>query len=339
MIRFAFRRVLPVLLGIFLIYFVYIFVAGWRQDWVPETVVALEASPQTGLQGPIQDSVISLLIWNVGYGGLGASSDFFYDDEGMWYSGGSMIRSPRAAVEENIAGAVSTLQQNKSDILLLQEVDVASDRSYQLPQFATYTTALAPYTATMAYNYRCPRVPIPLLKPWNAYENVQSRLGTFSKYQPTEATRYQLPGEYPMPDRMFQLDRCAALHRYATRYGKDLVVINIHNSAYDPGDKIKAQQLVYLRELAVQEYAKGNFVVLGGDWNQCPPHVRFDLFMPGRSANYEQGNIPADFFPEDWVYAYDPTVPTNRKCKDVYQPNNTFVTLIDYFLEIGRAHV
>lgn len=135
-----------------------------------------------------------------------------------------------------------------------------------------------------------------------------------------------------MPDRMFQLDRCAALHRFATNRGKDLVVINLHNAAYDPGDKIKAIQLPYLRDLALAEYNKGNYVVLGGDWNQCPPHFRFDEFMPGNTQGFVQGNIPPDFFPEDWVFAYDPTVPTNRKARDPYRKGQTFETLIDFFL-------
>ena len=151
--------------------------------------------------------------------------------------------------------------------------------------------------------------------------------------------RHQLPGKYPMPDRIFQLDRCAALHRFKTATGKDLVVINLHNAAYDPGDKIKAIQLPYLRDLAVAEYQKGNYVVLGGDWNQCPPHFRFDQFTPDLSKGYQQGNIPDDFFPENWVYAYDPTVPSNRKCRNPYKKGETFETLIDYFLVSPNVQV
>lgn len=325
------RRLVASILGLFLLYFLILLLHGWYTDWQPEERVDLPLV-QEAQQRALADSLVSFVTWNVGFGGLGAESDFFYDDEGMWYSGGSMVRSPKSLVEKNLRGAVEFLQKTKADFFLLQEVDVSSDRSYGIPQFDAYCKALPGFAATMATNYRCGRVPIPLLEPWNAYGAVESGLGTFCRYQPAGATRLQLPGHYPMPDRMFQLDRCVALHRIPTTRGKDLVVINIHNSAYDPGDKIKAIQLPYLRDLALKEYEKGNYVVIGGDWNQCPPFFRFDRFMPGKSQGYAQGNIPDDFFPEAWHFAYDPTISTNRKCRDPYQKGKTFETLIDFFL-------
>ncbi len=328
------RRSLLAVVSVLLLYFILLFVHGWCTDWQPAEGTATLTPTQVSGQSAIRDSVLRFVTWNVGFGGLGAESDFFYDDEGMWYSGGSMVRSPKEAVEKNLRGAVDFLRSNQppTDFYLLQEVDMESERSYKLRQYDAYVQALPGWAATFAENYKCDRVPIPLLEPWNAYGQVLSGLGTFGRYQPAEALRHQLPGHYPMPDRIFQLDRCAALHRYPTARGKDLVVINLHNSAYDPGDKIKAIQLPYLRDLALAEYQKGNYVVLGGDWNQCPPHFRFDAFMPGHSQGYEQGNIPPDFFPEDWVFAYDPTVPSNRKTRDPYLKGATFETLIDYFL-------
>lgn len=316
------------------LYFLVIFLFGWFTDWQPDAAPTSIPLDQASTELQLKDSVITLISWNVGYGGLGAESDFFYDDQGMWYSGNSMIRSPQNLVQKNIAGAIQFLQSHKDsiDFFLLQEAELGSDRSYQTKQYEAYQKALPGFMATFAVNYNCPRVPIPLLEPWNAYGAVLSGLATFSRYQASEATRHQLPGHYPMPDRMFQLDRCAALQRYPTEKGKDLVVINLHNSAYDPGDKIKAIQLPYLRDLALAEYAKGNYVILGGDWNQCPPHFRFDTFMPGNAQGYEQGNLPPDFFPEDWTFGYDPTKPSNRKLRDPYLKGKSFETLIDFFL-------
>jgi endonuclease/exonuclease/phosphatase family metal-dependent hydrolase len=91
--------------------------------------------------------------------------------------------------------------------------------------------------------------------------------------------------------------------------------------------------------VALAEFAKGNYVVLGGDWNQCPPHFRFDTFMPGNTQGYLQGNLPVDFFPDDWTFAYDPTVPTNRKARDPYSKGKTFETLIDFFLVSPNVHL
>jgi len=319
-------------LGLLAVYLLTVLAYGWATDWEPEQEISSIVPDQSSALTTVTDSILRFVTWNVGYGGLGAESDFFYDDEGMWYSGSSMIRPPRPLVEKNLQGAIQFLQHTQADFFLLQEVDMASDRSYGIDQYREYGKALPDWAATFAVNYLCDRVPIPLLEPWHPYGKALSGLGTLSRVQPAEAGRYQLPGKYPMPNRMFQLDRCAALHRYRTRFGKELVVINIHNSAYDPGDKIKAIQLPYLRELALAEYAKGNFVVVGGDWNQCPPFFRFDSFLPGKTQGYQQGNIPPDFFPADWRFAYDPSLPTNRKARDPYVKGETFETLIDFFL-------
>jgi len=313
------------------LYFVTIFVSGWYTDWQPEEKTRL-ISPKWAEEYQIPDSLLSFVTWNIGYAGLGEESDFFYDDSGMWYSGSSMIHAPKELVDKNLFGIYSTITNTKADFFLLQEVDEYAHRSYKNNQVEDLAKALPDFTHTMALNYKCGRVPIPLLEPWHPYGMVYSGLATFSKFRFNYATRYQLPGKYPMPDRMFQLDRCVALHRFDMKNGKQLVVINLHNSAYDPGDKIKAVQLPFLRDLAVAEYEKGNYVVLGGDWNQCPPFFRFDSFMPGKTQGYQQGNVPADMFPDDWRYAFDPTVPTNRKCRDPYMAGKTFVTLIDYFL-------
>ncbi len=327
-------RSLGAILTLLICYFLGIFVYGWATDWQPGAAPTALSFDQVSMDKTLTDSVFTLVTWNVGFGGLGAESDFFYDDEGMWHSGSSMTRTPRNLVEKNLGGALGFLKQYKDsvDFFLLQEADLESDRSHRIRQYDAYQKSLPGFMADFAINYKCDRVPIPLLEPWNAYGAVLSGLATFSRYQPVEATRHQLPGHYPMPDRIFQLDRCAALHRYPTLRGKDLVVINLHNSAYDPGDKIKAIQLPYLRDLALAEYAKGNFVILGGDWNQCPPHFRFDSFMPGNAKGYSQGNLPTDFFPEEWAFAYDPVVPTNRKARDPYIKGKTFETLIDFFL-------
>jgi endonuclease/exonuclease/phosphatase family metal-dependent hydrolase len=333
------RRLLWMLpLGGLLLYFAVLFVHGWYSDWKPAPLETLEIAGK-GTPAPVPDSVLRFAIWNVGFGAQGAESDFFFDDEGMWYSGSSMVRSPRPLVEKNMQAIRQWLGATSADFFLLQEVDVSSDRSYTWPQWADCQAVLPAFSATMALNYQCSRVPIPLLEPWNAYGSVLSGLGTLSRYQPLEAQRHALPGEYPMPDRMFQLDRCVAVHRYRTAKGPELVVMNIHNSAYDPGDRIKAIQLPYLRDLAMREYEKGNYVVIGGDWNQCPPHFRFDQFMPGKSQGIMQGNVPADFFPEDWVFAYDPTVSTNRKLRDPYKKGETFETLIDFYLVSPNVQV
>jgi endonuclease/exonuclease/phosphatase family metal-dependent hydrolase len=110
------------------------------------------------------------------------------------------------------------------------------------------------------------------------------------------------------------------------------VVINAHLSAYDKGGVLKKQQMAFLQGLVTTEYEKGNYVIVGADWNQCPPFFPFDTFSPGKTDGYTQSNIAADFVGEDWQWLYDPTIPSNRKLRSTYDPENTFRTVIDFFL-------
>ncbi len=327
------RLALHLLLGLFLLWVGYVLLmllVGTLSDYQPDAIEPLRAFRESR-QSVHADSTFTALIWNVGYGGLGRESDFFFDNGRYLTSGGHDVRPPRAVVEKNVRGIVQTLAAHPADYYLLQEVDRHSRRSFFTDEFARIAEALPGYAAYFATNYRVWRMPLPLAEPWNAYGRVESGLATFLKVQPYESFRYQLPGRFAWPTRIFQLDRCVALHRLRTRFGPDLVIINIHHSAYDDGH-LKRLQNDFLRQLALDEYARGSYVLIGGDWNQCPPGFPFDHFMPGRTQGYTQLNLPADFMPQDWQWVYDSSQPSNRKVRGRYVPDSTFVTLIDFYL-------
>lgn len=325
------KRILLGLVAIMLVYVAIVLIHGTITDFQPEAVIPLEIKHPSD-STVVEDSVLTFTIWNVGYGGLGAEADFFYDDGGFLFAGGNMVRPPQDLSKQYIDGSAEFVNTIQSDFFLFQEVDVDSKRSYFVNQFEKIQSNLPDYAATFAVNYNSPRVPLPLLEPWRAYGKTLSGLGTFSKYQPMEAVRYQLPGSFAWPTRIFQLDRCAALHRFKVNNGQDLVVLNIHNSAHDKDGSLKRQEMAFIKDLVTKEYEQGNYVIAGGDWNECPPYFEFDSFMPGQAGGYHQYNIDPEFLPADWQWVYDPTVATNRKVADPYQSGETFVTLIDFFL-------
>jgi len=112
---------------------------------------------------------------------------------------------------------------------------------------------------------------------------------------------------------------------------KELVVINTHNSAYDDGD-LKKQQMTFLKNVLLEEFGKGNYVVVGGDWNQCPPDFDNMTFAPENGDTYDQVNIDENYLPHGWQWVYDAKVPTNRKLATPYKNGETFTTIIDFFL-------
>ncbi len=314
-----------------ILYVVGSLIHGTVTDFQPEEVIPLSIDQQQE-NTVVTDSILSFTLWNVGYGGLGAKSNFFYDNGGFLTDKGKMVRSPKEYVEEYVGGAAKTIDQFDSDFYLLQEVDFDSKRSYHINQYEKYKEVLPGYASTFAVNYKSQRVPLPVLQPWKVMGKMTSGLGTYSKYTPTKATRYQLPGEYDWPTKIFQLDRCAAFHRYGLPNGKELVVVNVHNSAYDKGGKLKKMQMDYLKEKFQTEYQKGNYLVIGGDWNQRPFGVDPKSFG-GATLNGEPGKmIPENFLPPSWTWAFDPKIPTNRALKDKFQKGETPVNLIDFFL-------
>ena len=323
------RYILLFSLG-YLMYVIGALVIGTIQDFKPAPKLNLTVDQKGGIP-TIADSSLSFVTWNVGYGGLGEESDFFFDGGGMLFSGGKMVRPDQPIVEKNVAGAEQFVETTQSPFFLLQEVDRESKRSYFINQYDRFRAKRPDYMSTFSVNYRVNRVPLPVFEPWQVYGKVESGLATLSTYQATENTRYQLPGEYPWPTRIFQLDRCASLHRYPTEWGPDLVVINAHLSAFDKGGVLKAQQMTFLKELLIEEYKKGNYVVVGGDWNQLPPYFPEDAFQPN-VPGYDAINIDPDFMPEGWVWAYDTQVPTNRSVRTPYDKEKSFKTLIDFFL-------
>lgn len=314
-----------------LLYVAGVLIYGTVKDFQPESRIDLQAS-QKAATNTIQDSILSFTIWNLGYGGLGAEANFFFDGGNMYFSGDKMVRSSRENVEKYIAGIDAYIKSNTSDFMLFQEVDQRSKRSYFINQFDRISRLLPDYSAYFSVNYNVDWVPLPIFQPWKAYGATNSGLGSFSKYQPASATRIQLPGAFDWPTRIFQLDRCAAIQRFKVSNGKELVVINVHNSAYDKDGSLKAAQMEFLNAIFLEEYGKGNYVIVGGDWNQCPPGFQFDKFMPGNTSGYTQTSIDRGFVPSDWTWCYDPNTPTNRKIPERYISGTTFVTLIDFFL-------
>ena len=258
--------------------------------------------------------------WNIGYCGLGKESDFFYD-------GGKMVRPTKELSEKNFNGFIETITKWKADadFINIQEIDKDSKRSYHINQFQKAFDVLGNYKAVFGKNYDVKYIPIPFLEPMG---KTLGGIGTFYKYQDVGTPiKYAFPSNFSWPKGLFFLDRCFVKHHFNLKNGKQLIVINTHNSAYD-GGKLKKQEMAYFKKYIVEEYAKGNYVVVGGDWNQIPPG-----YTPLKEkSDYEEMPVPSDFVTKDWTFAFDGNTPTNRKVDFAYEAGKTYTTVIDFFL-------
>lgn len=318
MLKKIFRLILWIIFAILLFLGVLILI-GTFSDFQPDEVTSIKVNDNPDILQSSRD--FDVMIWNIGYSGLDASMDFFYD-------GGQQVRPSRENVENNLEAIVSFLESNDSvEFFMLQEVDISSRRSYGINQYDSIRSLFSGYESFKGINYDVFFVPLPVKNPMG---RVLSGLQTLTRYTPSEVKRYSFPGNYAWPKNLFMLDRCFLVSRFPLNNGKNLIVVNTHNSAYDDGS-LRKMQMEYLREFLIKEQSRGNYIIIGGDWNQSPPGLEREF--EGQifdTANYSE--IPYDYLPEGWEWGWDPLVPTNRRVATVYNKGNTPVTLIDFYL-------
>jgi len=221
-----------------------------------------------------------------------------------------------------LRGIAEFLSSCKADIILLQEVDRKSHRSYGIDQFALYRNILTDYHGYFAYNYKTPFVPVPVCDPLG---RVESGVAVFSKILPEQVVRYQYDSRFPFPVRLFNLKRCWLAAEFHTLDGRQAWIGVTHNTAYDTGNMrtIEMNQLYdWLKEQ--------NNTVIGGDWNQNPPgytpspaEMENSYFSPQQIEN----NAFFDYF-------YDESVPSVRYLYEPLKPTTT-VSVIDFYLASG----
>ena len=126
------------------------------------------------------------------------------------------------------------------------------------------------------------------------------------------------------------LDRCFLVLRNKLKNGKELLVINTHNSAYDDG-ALKEMQMKHLKKFITKEYNKGNFIIVGGDWNQFPPDITTHPANKQKFNLDKTTTIAKDYMAKGWTWAYDSNVATNRSLdKPLYEQSDK--TIIDFYL-------
>ena len=294
-----------------------------------ESEEALAVSNQSEAVAAV-DQVFRVLTFNLGYASLDQHQDFFFD-------GGDMSR---AASEEqvlaNMAGMETVMREADADFMFLQELDRDSTRSFRVDQYRHFQDGFMNYGTVYAPNYQALWVPVPILEPMGA---VQAGMATFSKYQMNDAVRYALEGQESWPMILFELDRAMIKSVVPLDNGEELVLINIHLSAYDEGGELRAKQSAHLiREM--NRYAEeGAYVVVGGDWNQLlDESLKHDPAFQDEWPDWLVEVSPA-LSEGGFQWGVDPTVPTVRDLNEPYQQGETFETVIDGFLVSANVDI
>lgn len=199
----------------------------------------------------------TIATYNIGFGAYIPDFTFFMD-------GGKESRGrSKEIVKETVDGCAKTLMSLNPDFMLLQEVDTDSTRAYHLDQHQQILDYIPSWSSSFAVNYHSPYLMYPIPQPHGASD---SGLGTYSTVKIQYALRRQLEISTGF-SKLLDYDRAFCLNRIKVENGKDLVIFNVHLSAYAADANIKESQMTKLFEDMSREYAKGNYVICGGDYN------------------------------------------------------------------------
>ena len=293
----------------------------------PVETLGFFGQPAEELPALREGQSLRILSWNIGYAGLGAASDFFMD------GGENSMAADKATVQHYLEGIRGQLGVGDYDLVILQEVDTDSKRTYRIDE----TQQLSIGQSVHALNYSCPFVPIP----WPPFGRVHSGLMTTSEYRIDESERVALPCPFSWPLSTANLKRCLLVSRLPIEGSdRELVLVNLHLEAYDDGAG-KIAQTQQLMGLLQEEYEKGNYVIAGGDFNQTfpgslevYPMIDPDYWTPGV---LEEGSLP-----EGFSYVYDLAAPSCRLLNQPYNPSDTAHTqyyIIDGFIVSPNVNV
>ena len=331
------KKLLKIVLGILLAlvlvvgaYVAYVFIAYYRlEDNMP-----LEVEQSDFVNGmPAAGETYRVVSYNIGFGAYSDDYSFFMD-------GGTESRARSVLdVHENIGGAMAVAEELVPDFLLVQEVDVDGTRSHHVDEKAYIESLLPQYGyRVFAQNYDSPYLFWPLLEPHGANQAGQL---TLSQYTVSSALRRSLPIEEGFM-KLVDLDRCYSVSRIPVDGGGELVLYNLHLSAYTSDGTIAEEQLKMLFADMLAEYEAGNWTVAGGDFNKDLLGNSDEIFgVSGPEYTWAQA-IPEELIPEGMsiVAPFDGADPV-ASCRNAdrpYGPDNYQVT-VDGFIVSGNVSV
>ena len=313
---------LVLVLAIVFSYLIYVIATYKRIEDNQTLTVDGTAVEDTALTG----TEYTIITQNLGFGAYTQDFTFFMD-------GGKESRAEsKESVIECIGMGIDTVSSFDPDFILFQEVDIDSTRSYHVDQYELLSDAFSDYSRVKAINYDSAYLMYPILEPHGAS---YSSMATFSRFTIESSMRRSFPISTSL-SKFLDLDRCYSVSRVMTNNGKELVIYNVHSSAYGGSDEIRTAQMTMLMNDMKAEYEKGNYVICGGDFNHD--------FTGDSTQKLNDGMGTLDFgwaqpFPEDLIpegfsraisYSGDYN-PTCRDCDIPYERGN-FTIIVDGFI-------
>lgn len=316
--------ILLVLLAIVLIYLAYVIFSYKRLPDNMELSVAQGADRAKVLSAGEEYTIAT---YNIGFGAYTPDFSFFMD------GGKSSWAESRESVIEVVQGAAGYVQaQLQPDFMFWQEVDIDSTRSYHVNQYDLLCGVYQDYDMVFAQNYDSAFLFYPLTQP---HGKSRAGLVTMSVYPIESALRRSFPISESF-SKFLDLDRCYSISRIPVDNGKYLCLFNLHMSAYGNSDAIRQGQIEMLCEDMKKEYAAGNYVICGGDFN----HDLKALSDDGGERESWAYPFPREELPQGFTFCIDLLDEAERNgmhnsarnADEPYNPDTTYMVTLDGFI-------
>jgi len=270
----------------------------------------------------------TIVSYNIGFGAYTADYTFFMD-------GGKESRArSRDSVIECVAGTTETALSFQPDFVLFQEVDTDSTRSYHVDEAVQITDLFETagnFDHVFAQNYHSAYLMYPILEPHGASN---SGLLTMSRAHIDSALRRSLPISTGLK-KLLDLDRCYSICRIPVENGKELILVNLHTSAYGTDASQGNAQMEMLFDDLKAEYEKGNYVICGGDFNHDFTGSSVEYFNPGTTEDFSWCQpFPEMLLPDGFSRCteYAEGMVSSSRNTNIPYSEDSFVVILDGFV-------
>lgn len=210
-------------------------------------------------ESPLPSETLKVISWNIAWSyGMGS--------EGVGYT-----KKNKSFFIQNLQKIADVINDKKPDVVLLQEIDFDSDRSYNIDQLAFLAKATGlghyAYAKSWEHNY----VPFPYWPIKNQFGKVKSGAAIMGRFPivKNEVFLHEKPKENPFWYNMFYLYR---ISQFATLKinGTNYTFINNHLEAFSKENREKQAELLSSMIKAKKE----DILIVAGDFNTTPPNAK-----------------------------------------------------------------
>jgi len=256
---------------------------------------------------------LSIITWNLGYGGLGKETDFVAD-------GGVHLRAADAKLTSLYAHGIRDWVANAdAEVFVFQEIARGGYLNRGEDLISSVTGVLEEFEIWYQSAFQ---VRIPFL----FTADMGNALALRRLAHKVEVATLPSGGLCCGWSRRFPV-----IAATIAGHERDIVVMSVHLAAFDKHATLRKRQLLALFDFARRKYAGGALVAIGGDFNFefASPPVKHST--PSSDLEWVH-TFPVAMLPSGWTLVADPLVGTVRSLNQPFVKGENYVGVIDGFI-------